>query len=101
VVGTKTSARHDDGELMNNRRNFIQVALALALVSALPSPPLDEWELFLIELRERIIRLVNDGFLVHDFIISPEQDGKRMVQVRVSHEYSITKSVVWWQKIGD
>jgi hypothetical protein len=83
VVGAGPSARHGVGELVSSRRNFIQVAVALALVSAVPSLPLNGWESFLIELRSRIMCLANDGFLVHDLVISPEQDGKRMVQVWV------------------
>jgi len=67
---------------------------------AVPSLPLDGWEFFLTELRARIVRLVNNGFLVHDLVISPEQDGERMVQVWCTSEFSLVKSVLWWQKIG-
>lgn len=85
---------------MSDRRTFLQGAVALALVAAVPAPPLDDWDLFLSQLRERLIKLARDGYQIKNLEISPEYGGQRLVQVWVSHEYSIVKSVVWWQKIG-
>jgi hypothetical protein len=87
---------------VSDRRNFLQGVVSVALVLTVPvSPPLDSWDLFLIERRSRIIRLVEDGYRIIEVEIAPEEDGTRLVQVSVSHEYSIVKSVVWCQKIGD
>ena len=85
---------------MCDRRTFIQCAVALALVATVPALPLDSWDLFLSHIRERLIKLANDGYQIENLEISPECDGQRLVQVWVSHEYSIVKSVAWWQKIG-
>jgi hypothetical protein len=100
MVGAGTSARYDGGELVSSRRDFIQGAVALALVAAVPALPLDNWDLFLSRVRERLIKLASDGYQIESFEISPEYEGQRLVQVGVSHEYSIVKSVLWWQKIG-
>jgi hypothetical protein len=56
---------------MDSRRDFIQGAVALALVSAVSSLPLDGDELFLSRIRERLIQLVSDGYRIKDFVISP------------------------------
>jgi hypothetical protein len=56
-----------------------------------------DYDAFLLELTERSMRLVEDGFRIKDFEISPEYDGRRMVQVFCDHPYSIVRSVVWWQ----
>lgn len=87
-------------ELMTDRRTFIQGAVALALVSTVPLPPLDDWDLFLYHVRERLIRLVSDGYEIKNLEISPEYQGQRLVQVWLSRQYSIVKSVVWWQRIS-
>ena len=83
---------------MSDRRTFLQGAVALALVAAVPGLPPDDWDLFLSRVREHLIRLASDGYQIKNLEISPEYDGQRLVQVCVSHEYSIVKSVVWWQK---
>lgn len=72
------------------------------LVLVVPSLPLpdDAWDLFLSRVRERLIKLTSGGYQIKNLEISPEYDGQRLVQVWVSHEYSIVKSVVWWQKVG-
>ena len=85
---------------MSDRRRFLQGAVALALVTALPAQPLDGWDVFLSQIRNRLIKLASDGYEIKNLEISPEYDGQRLVQVWVSHEYCIAKSVVWWQKIG-
>lgn len=85
---------------MSDRRKFLQGAVALALVAAAPMPPSDDWNLFLSRVRERLMKLASDGYQIKSFEISPEERGERLVQVCVSHEYSIVKSVVWWQKNG-
>jgi|HubBroStandDraft_6_1064221.scaffolds.fasta_scaffold01150_1 hypothetical protein len=85
---------------MSDRRTFLQGSIALALVAAVPALPLDDWDLLLSRVRERLIKLTSDGYQIKNLEISPEYDGQRLVQVWVSHEYSIVKSVVWWQKIG-
>lgn len=92
-------ATDDGGELMNNRRTFLHGAAALALVAAVPALPRGDWDLFLSRVRERLIKLATDGFEIQSLEISPEHDSHRLVQIWVSHEYSIVKSVVWWQKI--
>jgi hypothetical protein len=89
---------YDGGELMSDRRAFLQGVVALALVAAVPALPLDDWDLFLSGVRERLIKLTRDGYQIENLEISPDCDGQRLVQVWVSHEYSIVKSVVWWQK---
>jgi hypothetical protein len=85
---------------MSDRRTFLQGAVALALIAAVPTLPLDDYDLLLSRIRERLIKLASDGYEIKNLEISPEYDGQRLVQVWVSHEYSIVKSVVWWQKIG-
>jgi hypothetical protein len=98
VACSETSST-DGGRELSDRRNFIRGAVALALVAAVPALPLDNWDLFLSRVRECLIKLVSDGYQIKSLEISPEHGGQRLVQVWVSHEYSIVKSV-WWQKIG-
>jgi hypothetical protein len=92
---------YDGGQLMSDRRTFLQGAVALTLVAAVPTlpMPLDAWDLFLSRVRARLIKLTRDGYQITNLEISPEHDGHRLVQVWVSHEYSIVQSVVWKQRV--
>ena len=85
---------------MSDRRTFIHRAVALALVAAVPALPIDDWDLFLSHIRERLIKLARDGYQIKSLEISPDHDGQRLVRVRVNRECSIVQSVVWRQKSG-
>jgi hypothetical protein len=60
------------------RRTFLGGAASLALVSAIPLPADDPYGRFLDALRERLIKLVGNGYVVEQLTISPPQDEQRM-----------------------
>jgi hypothetical protein len=60
------------------RRTFLGGAASLALVSAIPLPADDPRGRFLDTSRERLIKLVGNGYVVEGLAISPPQDVQRM-----------------------
>ena len=72
---------------MSDRRRFIQGAVALGLVVAVPSLPLpaDAYGEFLNAVRERIIRLAANGYAMKEIEIAPPHDGQRITYGEFMH----------------
>jgi hypothetical protein len=63
----------DERELMISRRNS-----TLCRAVALLPLPTHSYDQFLNALRQRLIKLAGNGYVVEELAISPPQDGQRM-----------------------
>jgi hypothetical protein len=63
---------------------------------------IETWESFSVELRERILRLAESGFVIHSIEIAPERNGTRFVQVFACQSFDGgMQSTMWWQMVPD
>jgi hypothetical protein len=79
MVGAGICASHDERELMISRRTFILHGAIALLPLPTPLPKTDPYDQFLNAVRERVIQLARDGFVVERLVILPPRDGRRTV----------------------